>query len=208
MHKISRYWNLLRAVLLASLFLCTPLAFGATPDPFPVVADPLPCDDADVCGVTGCSGPGCAVQGASPFAVPLAYSLRSTGGGHTHQCPRCTYVWDHSEDGGAHVCPRCGSRQNVVSNLPATRLTAGGVQRASYTAAPPSLWEPVAAPVVGGCSAGCAGLTSGGGFSASSSVSVGSSFSTAREPVLRVRGGPGIVRSVFGGRGLFGGCGN
>ena len=142
------------------------------------------CSDLTLCGPPGCSGPGCKLSVGGSFTAPaqLTYSLRSADS-HTHTCPnpRCGYTWGHDEDGGTHLCPKCKTFQNRVSNAPR------GTSNARYnTGGPAELWE---------------GSPPAPQTSQRVSESYTYSASTrSREPVLRVFGGPGLFRSMFGGR--------
>lgn len=157
-----------------------------------------------ICGPVGCSGPNCGlVTGSFSSSAPLAYSLRSTPQqfGHTHQCSRCSYVWDHSEDNGTHVCPKCKTFSNRVSGLPPTRSFV------SYSPGPASLWESGPGTRIKETTATTStysySQSTGCGTASGSSSGARGIFRRAadREPVLRIFGGPGVVRSVFGGRG-------
>lgn len=210
------------------------------PEPFPVsMPEPLPvagsCDLA-VCGVgqygTGCASAGCATAGYGVSGQSMTYTLRpaaatvavqpvaASGGGHTHQCPNCKYVWNHSEDGGSHVCPRCGSRSFVVSNLPPTRGTSAalvrqvvtgptyaGIDRAAPEPQPVYGYEPAAARVVYVQAAPSTYQVASYSAASYSTMSAGCGSSSSgygalgRAPRLRVRGGPGLFPSLFRGCG-------
>ena len=179
--------RLLAVALLATLFALPATATEEPPmvtsyqdnscpcGPGPCECVGCACSDLTLCGPPGCSGPGCRLQSSGFGPAPLTYSLRSADN-HTHTCPnpRCSYTWSHDEDGGTHLCPKCKTFQNRVNNV---RYNTGG---------PAELWE--GSPPVP---------------QTSQRVSESYTYSAStrsREPVLRVFGGPGLFRSVFGSR--------
>lgn len=144
------------------------------------------------------TGPG--VIGTQPVTLPLrpvSSGVRAAVG-HTHTCSH-GHTWDHSMDGGSHRCPFCGEFQNVVSG--SRVVTTGGGSAQALGAASYGVYGAPVAYTSGGCSEGIS-------YSSSSAMSggCGSGVSSAfggggREPILRVRGGPGLFRGIFGGRG-------